>query len=48
MYYGAVKKFDVANGEGIRTSLFVSGSFLTVTEPFLLLLSRTPYVSSLS
>ena len=25
MYYGAVKKFDVANGEGIRTSLFVSG-----------------------
>ena len=25
MYYGAIKKFDVANGEGIRTSLFVSG-----------------------
>ena len=25
MYYGTVKKFDVANGEGIRTSLFVSG-----------------------
>ena len=25
MHYGAVKKFDVANGEGIRTSLFVSG-----------------------
>ena len=25
MYYGALKKFDIANGEGIRTSLFVSG-----------------------
>ncbi len=25
MYYGAVKKSDIANGEGIRTSLFVSG-----------------------
>ena len=25
MYYGTVKKFDVANGDGIRTSLFVSG-----------------------
>lgn len=25
MYYCAIKKFDVANGEGIRTSLFVSG-----------------------
>ena len=25
MYYGAIKKFDVANGEGIRVSLFVSG-----------------------
>ena len=25
MHYGAIKKFDVANGEGIRTSLFVSG-----------------------
>ncbi len=25
MYYGAVKKRDIANGEGIRTSLFVSG-----------------------
>ena len=25
MHYGTVKKFDVANGEGIRTSLFVSG-----------------------
>ena len=25
MYYGAIKKFDIANGEGIRTSLFVSG-----------------------
>jgi len=25
MYYGAVKKFDIANGEGIRTTLFVSG-----------------------
>lgn len=25
MYYGAIKKNDVANGEGIRTSVFVSG-----------------------
>ena len=25
MYYGAIKKNDIANGEGIRTSLFVSG-----------------------
>lgn len=25
MYYGAIKKSDIANGEGIRTSLFVSG-----------------------
>ena len=25
MHYGALKKFDIANGEGIRTSLFVSG-----------------------
>ena len=25
MYYGAIKKFDIANGEGIRVSLFVSG-----------------------
>ncbi len=25
MHYGAIKKYDVANGEGIRTSLFVSG-----------------------
>lgn len=25
MYYGAIKKYDVANGEGIRVSLFVSG-----------------------
>ena len=25
MYYGAIKKNDVANGEGIRTTLFVSG-----------------------
>ena len=25
MYYGNIKKFDIANGEGIRTSLFVSG-----------------------
>lgn len=25
MYYGAIKKFDVANGEGVRSSLFVSG-----------------------
>lgn len=25
MYYGAIKKNDIANGEGIRTTLFVSG-----------------------
>ena len=25
MYYGAIKKSDISNGEGIRTSLFVSG-----------------------
>lgn len=25
MYFGAIKKNDVANGEGIRTTLFVSG-----------------------
>ena len=25
MHYGAIKYCDIANGEGIRTSLFVSG-----------------------
>lgn len=25
MFYGAIKKFDVADGEGVRVSLFVSG-----------------------
>ena len=25
MHYGNIKKFDVANGEGLRTTLFVSG-----------------------
>ena len=25
MYYGTIKKCDVANGEGVRTTLFVSG-----------------------
>ena len=25
MHYGAIKKFDIANGEGIRVTLFVSG-----------------------
>ena len=25
MYYGTVKKLDMANGEGLRTTLFVSG-----------------------
>ncbi len=25
MYYGAIKKCDIANGEGIRNTLFVSG-----------------------
>ena len=25
MYYGTIKKSDIANGEGIRTTLFVSG-----------------------
>lgn len=25
MYYGNIKKYDIANGEGVRISLFVSG-----------------------
>ena len=25
MHYGNINKFDIANGEGIRTTLFVSG-----------------------
>ena len=25
MHYGAIKKFDISNGEGVRASLFVSG-----------------------
>ena len=25
MYYGAIKSCDIANGEGVRVSLFVSG-----------------------
>ena len=25
MYYGAIKPCDIANGEGVRVSLFVSG-----------------------
>lgn len=25
MYYGEIKKIDIANGEGVRVSLFVSG-----------------------
>ena len=25
MYYGALKKTDIANGPGVRTTLFVSG-----------------------
>ena len=25
MHYGAIKKYDIANGEGVRVSLFVSG-----------------------
>lgn len=25
MYYGNIKKFDIANGKGVRTTLFVSG-----------------------
>lgn len=25
MYYGEIKKYDIANGTGVRTSLFVSG-----------------------
>ena len=25
MYYGNIKKYDIANGPGVRTSLFVSG-----------------------
>ena len=25
MYYGTIKNCDIANGEGVRVSLFVSG-----------------------
>ena len=25
MHYGEIKKYDIANGEGVRVSLFVSG-----------------------
>ena len=25
MYYGNIKKYDVANGEGVRVTLFISG-----------------------
>ena len=25
MNYGEIKKYDIANGEGVRVSLFVSG-----------------------
>ena len=25
MYYGNIKKYDIADGEGVRVSLFVSG-----------------------
>lgn len=25
MFYGNIKYYDIANGEGVRTSLFVSG-----------------------
>ena len=25
MYYGEIKKIDIANGDGVRVSLFVSG-----------------------
>ena len=25
MYYGTIKKYDIANGPGVRVSLFVSG-----------------------
>lgn len=25
MHYGAIKKYDIANGTGVRVSLFVSG-----------------------
>ena len=25
MHYGAIKKYDIADGEGVRVSLFVSG-----------------------
>jgi len=32
MYYGNIKKYDVADGEGVRVSLFVSGC--TVQCPF--------------
>ena len=25
MYYGTIKKYDIADGEGVRVTLFVSG-----------------------
>jgi anaerobic ribonucleoside-triphosphate reductase activating protein len=34
MYYGAIKYNDIANGEGIRTSLFVSGCRLKCKDCF--------------
>ena len=34
MYYGSIKYNDIANGEGIRTSLFVSGCRLKCKDCF--------------
>ncbi len=34
MYYGEIKQRDIANGEGIRTSLFVSGCRLHCKDCF--------------
>ncbi len=34
MNYGAIKKHDIANGEGVRTSLFVSGCRIHCKECF--------------
>lgn len=29
MYYGTIKKYDIANGPGVRVSLFVSAAAIT-------------------
>ena len=55
MYYGEIKKTDIANGEGVRVSLFVSGCthhcpgcFNTATEDEILLALEPDYISGLT